>query len=132
MTDPRPEIADIIIDCVDPESVARFWADLLQRPIAGRKGPYVWLRRTGAEIGIGFQRVAEPKAAKNRVHMDISGPDVEALRRRVEALGGSRPPGFEDGGFLVLADPEGNEFCAVPVWPIEFDDLGRTDYQKRV
>jgi predicted enzyme related to lactoylglutathione lyase len=77
---------------------------------------------------MGFQKVTEAKAGKNRVHLDLSGPDVVTLWKRVESLGGRRIPGFEDGGFLVMADPEGNEFCVVPAEPFEFDDLGRTDY----
>ena len=36
--------------------------------------------------------------------------------------------GFEEGGFLVMADPEGNEFCVLPVEPFDFDDEGHTDY----
>jgi hypothetical protein len=84
MAAPRAEIADIIFDCADPELVAIFWADLLDRPIVGRNGPYVWLRRAEGEVGMGFQKVAEAKAGKNRVHMDLSGPDVVTLWKRAE------------------------------------------------
>jgi Glyoxalase-like domain len=90
VADPKPEIADVIVDCLDTELVARFWSELLQRPITGRKGPYMWLERTGNEVGIGFQKVVEEKTGKNRVHLDISGPDVASLWKRIEALGGSR------------------------------------------
>jgi predicted enzyme related to lactoylglutathione lyase len=131
VADPKPEIADVIVDCLDTELVARFWSELLQRPITGRKGPYMWLERTGNEVGIGFQKVVEEKTGKNRVHLDISGPDVASLWKRIEALGGSRVRGFEDGGFLVMADPEGNEFCVVPQGLLGLDDFGRTDYLKR-
>jgi predicted enzyme related to lactoylglutathione lyase len=132
MADSGAAIVDVIIDCSEPEVVASFWADLLGRPIAGRKGPYVWLTRFGAESGLGFQRVLEPKAGKNRVHLDISGLDLPALRARVIALGGREIDGFEDGGFLVMADPEGNEFCVVPNGPVDFDDEGRTRYREHI
>jgi predicted enzyme related to lactoylglutathione lyase len=128
MAEFNAEIADITIDCTDPELVATFWATLLGRPIEGRKGPYVWLKRLGGGTGMGFQRVVEPKAGKNRVHLDISGPDIGIVKDRVEALGGRQLDGYESGGFLVMADPEGNEFCVVPSGPIEFDDEGRTHY----
>lgn len=128
MAETNVEIADIVIDCSDPELVATFWAGLLGRPIVGRKGPYVWLKRLRGGAGLGFQRVVEPKAGKNRVHLDVSGPDMGAVKHRVEALGGHRIDGYEDGGFLVMADPEGNEFCVVPTGTIDFDEEGRTRY----
>jgi predicted enzyme related to lactoylglutathione lyase len=130
MTGPDVEIADITFDCSDPERVATFWSLLLSRPIAGRKGPYVWLERRAGGIGLGFQRVAETKAGKNRLHLDVSGPDIIAMKERVVDLGGHRVDGYDDGGFLVMADPEGNEFCVVPVAPVNFDDEGRTRYLK--
>ena len=121
------EITYIIVDCSDPENVAGFWSSLLERPIKSRKGPYVSLDHSRGEIGLAFQRVEETKRGKNRVHIDISGPDISQIKRRVETLGGRRVNGYEDGGFLVMADPEGNEFCVVPD-TFNFDDSGRTDY----
>ncbi len=126
MTDAHAEVTDIIVDCANPEDLAVFWSALLRRPIQGRKGPYVWLTPS-AGVGLGFQRVDEGKLGKNRVHIDVSGPDVEAIERRVEELGGRRLDGYEDGGFLVMADPEGNEFCVVPE-VLDFDDSGRAHY----
>jgi predicted enzyme related to lactoylglutathione lyase len=126
MTDDA-EITDITVDCADPQKLALFWSSVLQRPIAGRKGPYVWLHRSPGGVGMGFQKVAEPKRGKNRLHVDISGPDVLAIRRKVVTLGGRQVDGYEEGGFLVMGDPEGNEFCIVPQ-TLSFDDTGRADY----
>jgi predicted enzyme related to lactoylglutathione lyase len=129
MTQPRSsaQINALIVDAVDPERLAGFWADVLGRPVVGRTGPYVWLRReTG--LGLGFQRVTEAKAGKNRMHFDVSSPDPAAEQQRIEALGGRRLDEYADGGFLVMADPEGNEFCVIPDGPFELDDDGRTDY----
>lgn len=127
MNDPYAEITDITVDCSDPQTLGGFWSSLLQRPIEGRRGPYVWLARSKNGIGMGFQKVVEPKRGKNRLHIDISGPDVVAIKNRVEALGGRRVDGYEDGGFLVMADLEGNEFCIVPE-VLKFDDSGQADY----
>jgi hypothetical protein len=121
------EIADIIVDCRDPEAVGCFWSSLLQRPIAGRVGPYVWLSRPTGGVGLGFQRVEAAKRGKNRVHIDVSGPDVGRMKQQVESLGGKRVPGYADGGFLVMADPEGNEFCIVPD-SLSLDEAGRAHY----
>ena len=78
--------------------------------------------------GLGFQRVVELKVGKNRVHLDISAPDIRAVKDRIEAISVQQIDGYEDGGFLVMADPEGNEFCVVPTGPIDFDEEGRTHY----
>jgi predicted enzyme related to lactoylglutathione lyase len=128
MVEPGAEIADIIIDCLDPLRLATFWADLLGRQVEGNKGPYVWLKRPPGAVGVGFQKVAESKTGKNRVHLDIAVPDVVAAKTRIEARGGSRVAGYEPGGYLVMADPEGNEFCLIPSAPFEFDEQGHADY----
>jgi hypothetical protein len=132
MAEPEIEISDIIIDCAEPALLAPFWAELLGLPIAGSKGPYLWLQRSPHAPGVGFQKVSQPKLCKNRVHFDVCASDVAAARLRIEALGGRRVDGFEDGGFLVMADPEGNEFCVVPTAPFDFDEQGRTNYLDNV
>ncbi|MFJ6615083.1 VOC family protein [Streptomyces sp. NPDC091289] len=127
MVDTRVRINALIVDAADPERLAAFWSELLGRPIVGRTGPYVWLRREHG-TGLGFQRTDEPRRGKNRMHFDVAAPDPAAERQRVEALGGHRLEGYDDGGFLVMGDPEGNEFCIIPEGPFELDDEGRTDY----
>jgi hypothetical protein len=72
-----------------------------------------------------FQRVPEGKVVKNRVHLDVRAAPglqgdermaaLEAAADDLVALGATRVRRFEPGGlsagFLVMADPEGNEFC---------------------
>ena len=120
-------LTDVIIDCRDPETLAGFWAEVLERSVAARIGPFVFLERVDG-IGVGFQKSDEPKAGKNRVHFDIRASDPAAARQRLEALGATYLPGYAAGGFLVMADPEGNEFCVLPERPFELDDEGRADY----
>ena len=82
--------------------------------------------RAGGGPRLYFQRVPEGKNAKNRVHLDVLAAPGLTGERRMEALeaeaarlvarGGSRVQRFEPGtdlsdGFIVMADPEGNEFC---------------------
>ena len=64
---------------------------------------------------IGFQKVPEGKVVKNRVHLDFWAADEEAAAREVEAMGATRLWVSEDpeDPFVVLADPEGNEFCLI-------------------
>jgi predicted enzyme related to lactoylglutathione lyase len=127
MSDPRLDINCVIVDCLDPEGLAAFWSALLGRSIAGRTGPYVWLERVGG-LGMGFQKVAEPTVGKNRLHLDLASVDPVAEQQRIEALGGRRLPEYAPSGFLVMADPEGNEFCVIPDGPLEMDDEGRVGY----
>jgi predicted enzyme related to lactoylglutathione lyase len=118
----------IIIDCIDLDVATDFWCGLLGVEVSSRKGPYVFLRRPvkgGAAVGL--QRVAEPKTGKNRVHIDLIADDVAAVARRVEELGGRRVTRYESGGFLVMADPEGNEFCVIPP-DFPMDDDGNVNY----
>ncbi|AZP15148.1 VOC family protein [Streptomyces aquilus] len=127
MADSSMQINALIVDAADPERLAAFWSELLGRPVVGRTGPYVWLRREN-ELGLGFQRTAEPKSGKNRMHFDVTSPDPAAEQQRIETLGGRRLEQYADGGFLVMADPEGNEFCVIPEGPFELDDEGRAHY----
>ncbi|GAA4909501.1 VOC family protein [Streptomyces coeruleoprunus] len=122
-----PQIKDIVIDCEDPERLAEFWAEVLGRSVAARIGPYVFLTREEGP-GLAFQKSTTPKTGKNRVHFDVSAPDPAAERSRIESLGGHRLDTYTAGGFLVMADPEGNEFCVIPEGPFDVDDEGRAGY----
>ncbi len=61
----------------------------------------------------GRQPSGGPKQGKNRTHLDLRTTDVDAEVERVLALGATRADVGQTGdeGFVVLADPEGNEFC---------------------
>jgi predicted enzyme related to lactoylglutathione lyase len=109
----------ITIDCADPLALSRFWAAVFGTEVDSMNGEgphYVDLRSLEGLPILRFQRVPEVKATKNRLHLDVEVPDVEAACARVEALGGrvlSAP--FSEYGYdwRVVADPEGNEFCVV-------------------
>ncbi|MGW0909488.1 VOC family protein [Streptomyces sp. NPDC002853] len=127
MVDAPLKIDTLIVDAAAPERLAAFWSELLGRPVVDRTGPYVWLQRDNG-LGLGFQRTEEPKSVKNRMHFDVTSADPAAEQRRVEALGGRRLEEYADSGFLVMADPEGNEFCIIPQGPVGLDEEGRAHY----
>jgi len=115
MADSSPAIG-LVLDCNDPVALAEFWAPALDYVSVGELGAYVALfpnGRPGPKLLL--QRVAEPKAGKNRMHLDIETPDIDAEARRLEVLGATRiePETRAELGHLwiVMADPEGNEFC---------------------
>ena len=120
-------IADIVVDCAHPASLARFWAAVLDDYAVA---PYdqeelARLRAEGiddpeddpsvlVEAGPGrprffFTRVPEPKTVKNRLHLDLRAEDAVAELRRLTGLGARVVA--ELPHWTVLADPEGNEFC---------------------
>jgi len=106
----------LVLDCADPERLAAFWAPALGYVSLGSAGNYVALFPDG-EPGpkLLLQRVEEPKAVKNRMHVDIEVADIEAEADRLEGLGAtrvSRGPCREHGStWILMSDPEGNEFC---------------------
>jgi predicted enzyme related to lactoylglutathione lyase len=114
-TTPSPSIG-LVLDCSDPERLAKFWALALGYGSLGTFGSYVVLvpnGRPGPKLLL--QRVDEPKSVKNRMHFDFEVPDIHAEAARLVALGATRvseQPLTEHGtSWLLMMDPEGNEFC---------------------
>jgi predicted enzyme related to lactoylglutathione lyase len=110
--------AHVVIDSQGPERITPFWSALLDVPVRStlNDGQFVVLEPTKDGFMLTFQRVSEPKAGKNRMHLDLLVKDLDETTPRVEALGGRwTEPGNtrEIDGFLwrCMADPEGNEFC---------------------
>lgn len=113
------EIHEITFDAVNPHELAQFWASLLERETRPGDMPAddsVLVVPSPGQPGLLFLRVPERKSAKNRVHFDL-WPTLAPRDEQVErALGVGatlmsdqrRPDG---SGWVVLADPEGNEFC---------------------
>jgi predicted enzyme related to lactoylglutathione lyase len=80
----------------------------------GQDEEQCWIEKVpGAPFdGIVFGPVPEPKTVKNRVHIDVTTDDVEALVRHGATV--LRAKGDDGLGWTILADPDGNEFCAMP------------------
>ena len=106
----------LVLDCTDPEELAKFWAPALGYQVVGGAGAYVMLlpKEPGAPQLL-LQRVPEAKAAKNRMHLDVHVLDIEAEATRLEQLGAQRvePAVQSEHGhcWILMADPDGNEFC---------------------
>ncbi len=107
---------EVVIDCADPGALARFWAEATGYELVSELDDWATVLGEGERrIRIAFQKVPEGRVAKNRVHVDLAAPDEEDEARRIEALGATRLWVSDDpeDPFIVLADPEGNEFCVV-------------------
>ena len=116
MTDAIGRVGAVVVDCRDPASLATFWAAVVGEEPVIRDATWATVRQSGTGIVIDFQQVPEPKAGKNRLHLDVEVPDLAAattacVAHGAEAIG----PVVRDehGTFQVMLDPEGNEFCLV-------------------
>jgi hypothetical protein len=104
----------IVIDSHDPRSLARFWAAVLGQQILYERDDEVIV---GADEhrypGLCFVPVPESKTTKNRLHIDLDPDDHDAEVERILALGARRADVGQgaDVSWVVLADPEDNEFC---------------------
>ena len=115
MTETDAQIG-LVLDCAEPERLAELGAAALGYVNLGTAGAYVALfpnGRPGPKLLL--QRVAEPKSVKNRMHLDLEVADIEAEAGPLGAIGAIRVtagPCSEDGStWILMADPEGNEFC---------------------
>jgi predicted enzyme related to lactoylglutathione lyase len=105
----------LVLDCADPERLASFWSAAVGYTTIGGAGTYVLLvdeERQRPKLLL--QRVDEPKPGKNRMHLDVESDDVDGEVARLESLGARRlADATEEHGsrWVVMADPEGNEFC---------------------
>jgi len=110
----------VIVDCHDPLRVAEFWAQALAWKVAQRNPDEYGVRDpAGHDPGLYFMKVPEPKAGKNRLHLDLvtSGP-MEAEVARLAEAGAEVVEVRQDPDSLdnpdtwtVMRDPEGHEFC---------------------
>jgi hypothetical protein len=106
---------ELSVDSSEPASLARFWAAVLDYEITEEEPDFVFIEGPqGSGPGIAFARVPESKTTKNRLHIDLSPRDRDQGEEvdRVIQLGARRIDiGQGDVRWVVLADPEGNEFC---------------------
>jgi len=112
----------LCVDSADPAALASFWESVLgwRRTHDGEDEvvlePPAGSREDGVVPDLLFGRVPEDKSGKNRLHLDLRPGDQESEVERVLGLGASRVTvgQTDDVNWVVLADPEGNEFCILP------------------
>ena len=107
---PEYRLYELAIDCVDHEATSRWWAQVLggNRVTDDRGFSYIERIPNVPFDNITFVSVEEPKAVKNRVHIDIVSDDVGGLLAAGATMLRRRD---DEIAWDVLADPEGNEFC---------------------
>ncbi|MFI1353883.1 VOC family protein [Streptomyces sp. NPDC020898] len=116
-----PTIHSITFDCTgDPYDLGLFWSELLGRPLADddKPGdPEAVIEDPGGGPRLLFIRVPEGKTVKNRVHLDLTAAHGRTRDEEVERVAslGARVVAdhrrADGSGWVLMADPEGNEFC---------------------
>ena len=120
------KFTELAIDCADPYGLARFWCSVLGYEVQDEDEGVVSIGSPLVPEGkkypgpvpptLTFAAVPEGKTAKNRLHLDVNPTDREQDEevRRLLDLGARRADvGQGDRSWVVLADPEGNEFCVL-------------------
>ncbi|MYS91314.1 MULTISPECIES: VOC family protein [Streptomyces] len=112
-------VQNVAIDCADAYELARFWSGVTGRPLHPEDGPGA--RETQVPLAEGpvlyFNQVPEAKTVKNRIHLCLR-PETSRDQEvdRLLGLGATFVADHRnaDGsGWVILADPEGNEFCVL-------------------
>jgi catechol 2,3-dioxygenase-like lactoylglutathione lyase family enzyme len=115
----------VVVDARDPRAQARFWAQALGWRITHDTDDETVLEPPEGSPAndvvpdILFVKVPEGKTVKNRLHLDLRPDDQATHVARLVELGATRADVGQTGEerWIVLADPEGNEFCVLPPLP---------------
>ena len=107
---------ELVLDCAEPKRLAKFWREALDyRDYYSDAKLAVLVPKEGIASPLLLQGVPEPKAGKNRMHIDIVVDDIEGEVQRLRALGARRiDEGVQSFGgirWVRMCDPEQNEFC---------------------
>ena len=131
----------IVIDAADPDRLAAFWQEALgwrrthDAPDEVALEPPAGSLEDGVVPDLLFVRVPDEKAGKNRLHLDLRPDDQGAEIARLEGLGATRADvgQRDDAGWVVMADPEGNEYCVLrPFTPEQRAELDAIRAARRV
>lgn len=107
------EWEQVVVEARDPVALGQWWAEALGWVVVNDDANEFEIRETANRLpGLIFLPVGVTKQEKNRLHLDFRPVDQETEVQRLLGLGASRiDVGQGDVSWVVLADPEGNEFC---------------------
>jgi catechol 2,3-dioxygenase-like lactoylglutathione lyase family enzyme len=122
-------LTEVIVDCHDLTRLADFWCGVLGYERTSSGDGWLAIAAPGGQPSVAAWRVAaqppvmafvlvpEARSTKNRVHVDVTPIDVTQADEVQRLIGlGATPAdvGQSDTAWIVMADPEGNEFCVMP------------------
>ncbi|MGW7196696.1 VOC family protein [Streptomyces chryseus] len=110
------EWEQVMVDAADPAALGQWWAEALGWVVVDASPDEYEIRPAENRLpGLLFTSVAEKKVVKNRLHLDFRPDDQNAEVARLLAHGARHADvgQGDDEPWVVLADPEGNEFCVL-------------------
>jgi predicted enzyme related to lactoylglutathione lyase len=109
------EWEQVVVDAKDPVALGQWWADVLGWIVLNDSREEFEIRPAADRLpGLIFAPVPEAKESKNRLHLDFRPDDQQAEVERFLRAGARRADiGQGSSPWVVLADPEGNEFCVL-------------------
>ena len=109
------EWEQVVVDAHDPVALGRWWAEALGWIVFNEDADEFEIRAAADRLpGLLFAVAGEPKVVKDRLHLDFRPDDRDAEVARLLGLGATHVDiGQGERSWVVLADPEGNEFCVL-------------------
>ena len=109
------EWEQVVVHAADPVILGQWWADALGWVVVNDEPEEFEIRPTADQMpGLLFPPVAEAKSGKSRLHLDFRPDDQDVEVARLLGLGARHADiGQGQASWVVLADPEGNEFCVL-------------------
>jgi len=109
------EWEQVVVDATDPHGLGQWWATALGWEVVDSEDGALEIRAARDTLpGLLFLAVVERKPGKNRLHLDLRPDDQAVEVERLLGLGAQRVDiGQGDVSWVILADPEGNEFCVL-------------------
>lgn len=106
-------IGSTVVNCADIEIMTEFWTRALGLTPSSRDPGDDFRVLRGERVNLSLQRAATPVTARDQMHLDLYSDDADAQVQRLRGLGATvvRRHDDPDDRYVVMRDPEGNEFC---------------------
>lgn len=125
-------IGSAVVNCADLETMTEFWTQALGLTPSSREPGDDFRVLRGERVNMSLQVADTPVTARDQMHLDLYSDDPQAQVARLIVLGARYVREHVRDGYVVLLDPEGNEFCVCTVDPESLEALGDGDTIRRV
>jgi catechol 2,3-dioxygenase-like lactoylglutathione lyase family enzyme len=111
-------IGSTVVNCADLETMTDFWSEALGLEPNHRNPEDDFRILRGERVNMSLQLADTPITARDQMHFDLYSDDPAAQVERLIGLGATHVRDCPKDHYVVLTDPEGNEFCVCEVEPI--------------
>ncbi len=108
-------IGSTVVNCADLETMTEFWAKALSLTPSSREPGDDFRVLRGERVNMSLQLADSEVTARDQMHLDLYSDDQEAQVARLIGLGARFVRENAEDEYVVLIDPEGNEFCVCAV-----------------